>query len=63
MNAKRMTHAAVSGWRGRLVDRVQEPIARRTPLSADAVRSAFGALFLFFALRKIVQALRAAFRD
>ncbi len=63
MNAKRMTHAAVSGWRGRIIDRVQEPIARRTPFSVDTVRAAFGGLFLFFAVRRIVRALRAAFRD
>ena len=57
-----MTHAAVYGYRARLVDRLQEPISRRTPLSADSVRSLFGALFLFWSARRIVRALRAGLR-
>jgi hypothetical protein len=31
MDVKRMTHAAVYGSRGKLVDKIQEPLARRTP--------------------------------
>lgn len=57
-----MAHAAVYGPRGKLVDRLQEPLARRTPWSADAIRAAFGALFLFFAVRRIARALRAGLR-
>ena len=60
MDVKRMTHAAVYGPRAKLVDRLQEPIARRTPVSPDTVRSLFGALFLFWAVRRIVRAVRAA---
>lgn len=59
MNLERMTHAAVYGTRAKLVDRLQEPLARRTPLSPDAVRSLFGALFLFWSIRRIVRAVRA----
>lgn len=62
MDVKRATHAAVYGSRGKVVDRVQEPISRRTPLSADSVRSLFGALFLFWSVRRIVRALRAGLR-
>ena len=57
-----MTHAAVYGSRAKLVDKIQEPIARRTPWSADAIRSAFGALFLYWSARRLVRALRAGLR-
>jgi hypothetical protein len=62
MDVKRMTHAAVYGSRGKLVDKIQEPLARRTPWSADAIRGAFGALFLYWSARRVVRALRAGFR-
>ena len=57
-----MADAAVSGYRGWIVDRVKEPISRRTPLSADDVRALFGVLFLFWSVRRIVRALRAGAR-
>ena len=56
-----MTHAAVYGVRGDLAKKVERPLARRTPLSRDSVRSLFGALFLFWSLRRVVRALRAGF--
>lgn len=57
-----MSQAALTGWRAALVDRIERPIARRTPLSRDAVRTALGAASLAFALRRVVRALRAGFR-
>jgi hypothetical protein len=59
---KRMTHAAVYGPRGDLARKVERPLARRTPLSRESVRSLFGALFLFWSARRVVRALRAGFR-
>jgi hypothetical protein len=59
---KRMTHAAVYGTRGTLVKKVERPLARRTPLSRDSIRSLFGALFLFWSVRRLVRAARAALR-
>jgi len=59
---KRMTHAAVYGRRGALVEKVERPLARRTPFSPESVRSLFGALFLFWSARRIVRALRAGLR-
>ncbi|MEJ7791370.1 MAG: hypothetical protein WKF65_05305 [Gaiellaceae bacterium] len=46
--------------RGRLVEKLERPLAQRTPFSADAIRAGFGALFLFWSVRRIVRALRAA---
>ena len=59
---QRMTHAAVYGMRGDLAKKVERPLARRTPLSRDSVRSLFGALFLFWSARRVVRALRAGLR-
>ena len=56
---KRMTHAAVYGPRGDLAKKVERPLARRTPLSRESIRSLFGALFLFWSARRVVRALRA----
>ncbi len=56
---KRMTHASVYGPRGKLVEKAERPLARRTPLSSDTIRSLFGALFLFWSVRRVVRVLRA----
>jgi hypothetical protein len=59
---KRMTQAAVYGPRGRLAEKVERPLSRRTPLSRESIRSLFGAVFLFWSLRRVVRALRAGLR-
>ena len=59
---KRMTHAAVYGPRGDLAKKVEGPLAKRTPLSRDSIRSLFGALFLFWSVKRVVRALRAGRR-
>jgi hypothetical protein len=57
-----MTHASVYGARGKLVERLERPLARRTPLSRDSIRAIVGAVFLFLSLRRVVRALRAGLR-
>lgn len=59
---RRMTHAAVYGTRGDLLKKLEKPLSRRTPLSRDAIRSAVGALFLFWSARRVFRALRAGLR-
>jgi hypothetical protein len=59
---KRMTHAAVYGTRGDLARKLERPLARRTPLSRDQIRSLVGGLFLFWSARRVVRALRAGLR-
>lgn len=54
-----MTHASVYGPRGRLVEKAERPIARRTPFSPETIRALFGGLFLFWSVRRVVRALRA----
>lgn len=62
MDAKQLTRAPLSGWRGKVVEKLERPLARRTPLSVDAIRTAAGAIFLLLALRTVVRAVRAAAR-
>lgn len=57
-----MTHAAVYGPRGDLARKVERPLAKRTRFSRESIRSLFGALFLFWSLRRVVRALRAGLR-
>lgn len=57
-----MARGALSGWRGKLVDKMQRPIARRTPLTVERVRTLAGAVFLALAVRTVVRALRAGVR-
>ena len=48
---KQTTHGAVRGVKGKVARKVEGPIAKRTPLSVDTIRSLFGALFLFLSIR------------
>lgn len=59
---KRMTQAAHYGTRATLAEKVERPVAKRTPLSEDTLRSLFGALFLFWSARRVFRALRAGLR-
>jgi hypothetical protein len=59
---KKATHGAVTGTKGKLAKKAEKPIAKRTPLSADTIRAAFGAIFLFLAARTLFKSARAALR-
>lgn len=59
---ERIMHAAHYGSRAKLAEKIEEPLARRTPLSRDALRSLVGGLFLFWSARRVLRALRAGLR-
>ena len=59
---RRATQGAVTGTKGKLAKKAERPLAERTPFSADTIRSAFGALFLFLAARTLFKSVRAALR-
>lgn len=59
---KRLTGGAFYGSRAKLVEKVEGPVVRRTPLSRETFRQAFGALFLFWSSRRVYRAIRAALR-
>lgn len=56
------THGAVRGVKGKLAKKIEAPLAKRTPLSRETIRSVFGALFLFLSVRHLVKSLRAGLR-
>jgi hypothetical protein len=56
------THGAVSGTKGKLAKKAEGPLAKRTPLSADTIRSVFGAIFILLAARTVFKSVRAALR-
>lgn len=57
-----MTQAAHYGSRAKIAELIEKPLARRTPLSRDTLRSLAGALFLFWSARRVFRALRAGLR-
>jgi hypothetical protein len=59
MDAIRLGHAGLHGWKEKLADRV----ARRAPVADDVARAALGGLFFFLSLRYVVTSLRAAARE
>jgi hypothetical protein len=59
---KRMTQAAHYGSRAKLAERIERPIAKRTSLSMDTLRSIVGGFFLLLAARRVARALRAGLR-
>jgi len=59
---QRLTQGAFYGSKAKLAERVEGPVTRRTPLTTERFRSLLGALFLFWSTRRVVRALRAAFR-
>jgi hypothetical protein len=56
---KRMGEAAHYGSAAKIAERIERPVAKRTPFSLDTLRSLVGALLVFFAARRVVRAVRA----
>jgi hypothetical protein len=59
---KRIAQGAHYGSRAKLAEKIERPIAKRTPLSLDTLRALVGGLFLFFAAKRVFRALRAGLR-
>jgi hypothetical protein len=57
-----MTHAAHYGTRGKLADKLERPVAKRTPFSRDTLRAVVGGIFLLLSARRVFRALRAGLR-
>jgi hypothetical protein len=58
--ATRIGTAGLQGWRAKVGDTLAEPVSQRTPLDADQVRAAVGALFFVLAVLYVIQAVREA---
>jgi hypothetical protein len=59
-SATQLGAAGLQGWRGKVGDAVAGPVSKRTPLDAEQVQAAVGALFFVLAVVYLVQALREA---
>jgi hypothetical protein len=52
--------AGLQGWRAKVGDGLADPVASKTPLDADQVRAAVGALFFVLSVLYIVKAIGEA---
>jgi hypothetical protein len=61
MKAKKAGEAGLIGWRGKTADAVAGPIAERTALDEEAVRSLIGAAFFLLAAVYVAGTIRRLF--
>jgi hypothetical protein len=59
----RLGQAGLMGWREKVGDTVAEPVAKRTPLSADQTRALVGGIFFVLSLVYVVRTLATAARE
>lgn len=52
--------AGLQGWRAKVGDGLADPVASKTPLDADQVRAAVGALFFALSVFYVVKTLAVA---
>ena len=64
MNTAAVADATLRGWKGKLVDKVAQPVSERTSLSADQFRALVGvallALSVWAVIKRIQKVVRAA---
>ncbi len=62
-NVSAMGQAGLQGWREKVADAVAEPVAGRTPLRAEQVRAALGAVFFALSAVYVAKTVAAATRE
>lgn len=62
MDKTQTLQAGLVGWRGRLADRIEKPVSKRTPLSAKQVRAILGALFFVKSAIYVGRSIRRAIK-
>lgn len=63
METKSVGLAGLRGWRGSVANAVASPVAKRSSLGEDQIRSAVGAIFLLLSVMYVVGALKDLVRD
>lgn len=63
MKAKQVGQAGLVGWREKAAGAVAPPVAGRTALDEDTVRSAVGALFFVLSVIYVVGTVRRILSD
>jgi hypothetical protein len=58
VNLTEMGKVGLTGWRGKLGQRIAEPVAERTHLTQDQVKAILGAAFLALSTWQFVKMLR-----
>ena len=58
MNVAAIGDATLKGWQRRVVDRVADPVSRKTPLSADQFRALIGVALLLLSLYTVLRRIR-----
>lgn len=62
MDLTAMGRVGLSGWRGRLAQRVAPSISERSTLTAEQVEALIGAIFLALTLWQFIKLLRKVLR-
>ena len=55
--------AGLKGWRAKVGDTVADPVAKRTPQSADQTRALVGGVFFLLAVVYVVRTIATAARE
>ncbi|MFN2589277.1 MAG: hypothetical protein ABR518_00700 [Actinomycetota bacterium] len=58
MNLTEMGKVGLDGWRGKLGEKVAEPLAERTNLSSDQVKAIIGGIFLLLTTWQFIKLVR-----
>jgi hypothetical protein len=58
MDAISFGKAGLKGWRATVADAVAQPVSRHTPVAADQVRAAVGALFFALSVLYVAGTVR-----
>jgi hypothetical protein len=61
--ATRAGQAGLQGWRGKLADRVAEPVAKRSRFDEDQVRAVMGATFLALSVLYVLKSALVLTRE
>jgi hypothetical protein len=63
MNKTQTLEAGLVGWRERLAQKVEKPVAKRTPLTVKQVRAILGALFFVKSALYVGRSIRRAIKN
>ncbi|HEY8192869.1 MAG TPA: hypothetical protein VIF36_02990 [Gaiellaceae bacterium] len=63
MKNTRTLEAGLVGWRERLAQKIDKPVAKRTPLTVQQVRALLGALFFVKSALYVGRSVRRAIKN
>ena len=57
MNKTQTLEAGLVGWRGRVADKIEKPVTKRTPLDGKQLRAILGAFFFAMSVLYVARAI------